>query len=119
VAHPLFHFGIGLAVGTAAILPSIAGKIRSGDRMAPWLGKRLITAYALGVFAVVPGLLHLAGLPGFICNGWWMNVFIFYHLMNKLKPGGMLGGEVLAVSCFALQYVLLLAALRTRLKPRV
>jgi len=86
--------------------------------MAPWFGKRLITAYALGLFAIIPGILRFVGMPEHMCNGWWMNVFIFYPVINKLKPGGMLVGEALVILCFALQYALLLAALRARLKPR-
>jgi hypothetical protein len=84
----------------------------------------LLAAYALGAFAVVPGLLPNLGVPQRIAAGWWMNLFLFHPLIDRARHGGVLVGEALIVTLFAAHYALVLSALwlarrRSELRDRV
>ena len=118
MAHSTMHFAIGLAVGTAALLPSVVKAARRGDKLAPPFARWIGIALALAMFAVVPNLLRSSGVPDAICSGWWMNVFLFHPLADRLKQGGMLIGELGIALILTFQYVLLLAALRRALGSR-
>lgn len=116
MAHSTLHFATGMLVASAAALPRLVRAWRGGlalaDRFAAWF----ILSFGLGIFAVTPALLRRLGVsPGF-CDGWWMNVFLFYPLMNKAKPGAETMGPMVLGACFACQYFALLAALHRRLR---
>ena len=112
MAHSAMHFTIGLAVGTAAFLPSVARALRRRDAVAPALARWIGASWALALFAIVPSLLRHLGVPDRVCSGWWMNVFLFHSFANRWKAGGMLIGELGVAACMTLQYVVLLVALR-------
>jgi hypothetical protein len=71
----------------------------------------LIAAYGLGLWAVLPGALKRVG----VADGWWMNVFLLHPLINRMKGGGVLVGEILLVFLFVLQYATILVAIRRRM----
>lgn len=118
MAHSTLHFTLGMALGTSMLVRSVLPGFTSARESAALFGKWLIVSYALGFLAIVPNLLRSIGVPEIICGGWWMNIFLFHPLVDKVKTGGMLIGEVGIISCFVLQYALLLAALRVRLHKR-
>jgi hypothetical protein len=116
VADAAFHFAMGLVLGTLGLLPGLVRKFRCNTDRATDYARWLVIAYALGAFTLLPGLLRRMGWPPAFCEGWWMNLFLFHPLINRLRPGGMLIGEMLILGCFAFQYGFLLAALRRRLR---
>ena len=110
MAHSLLHYSVGCIAGTMFMLPPVLLSMTAGKGLARTTGKWLLTAHACGVFAVVPGILRRLGLPDQFCDGWWMNLFFLHPLVNQLKHGGMLVGEMMLFLCIALQYILLLEA---------
>ena len=118
MAHSAMHFVIGLAAGTAVLLPSVVKAARADGKGAAAFAKWIGVSWALALFAIVPNLLRSLGVPDAICSGWWMNVFLFHPVADRLKPGGMLIGELGIALLLTFQYVLLLAALRRALGRR-
>jgi hypothetical protein len=119
MAHAAVHFAAGLAFGMAAGAPRLASHWRrSGGPLAPTVSRWLAGSWAAGLYALLPGVLDLAGLPGAFCDGWWMNVFVLHPLLNRLFPGGyVIGAGALGV-LLAAQYGVVLAALvRARRRP--
>lgn len=109
------HFTLGLAAGTCIFLPMVLRKLRAGEKCAPEIGRMIASSYAMAVFAIIPNLLRHAGLPVSFCNGWWMNLFFLNPLMDRIKPGGMLIGEIMVVVLFFVHYSITVFALaRTR-----
>jgi hypothetical protein len=111
MAHTVFHFAVGMAVGTAILLPAVYRRLKNNEATANPIRNWLIAAYGLGAWAVLPGALKRLG----VADGWWMNVFLLHPLINRMKGGGVLVGEILLVFFFVLQYVTILVALRRRL----
>jgi len=111
MADSTLHFALGLAIGTSILLPGLVKTITSGRITAPSVRRLLSTSYALGAFAIIPNILRHWGLPEFFCSGWWMNLFLFHPMLDKLKPGGALLGEILIVALFLLHYSLIIAAI--------
>ena len=72
----------------------------------------MLLSLALGIYACLPSLLRRAGVPGDICDGWWMNVFLGYSIVKHVFTSGGMPLGALAVTCaFGGQYVFLLAAI--------
>jgi hypothetical protein len=111
MAHSTIHFAAGVALGSAIALPSLIRSWRANDKLAPSFRYWLFLSYGLGVFAVIPGLLRRAGVPDGFCDGWWMNIFLFYPVINAVKSGGMITGGLAIALGFVAQYALMLAAL--------
>lgn len=88
-------------------------------RMAPRLGRMLLLSYCMGVYAIMPGILEHAGIPRAVCHGWWMNIFIFHHLLDMLEKGGLIVGTIGILSGFAVQYTLLMVALIVTRRRRI
>ena len=105
------HFALGLAVGTAVLLPSVLMKLRAREKTSHATGKLIAVSYALAGLAIVPNLLRHSGMPEYFCGGWWMNLFLFNPLLDRLKTGGMLIGEILIVLFFILHYFVILAGI--------
>ncbi|MFC1452492.1 hypothetical protein ACFLSJ_04010 [Verrucomicrobiota bacterium] len=118
MAHSTLHFSVGMIAGSAVAFHVLARAWRAGRGLARAFAAWLLVSYALGVFAVVPGLLRRLGVPDSICDGWWMNVFLFYPLINRVKPGAMTSGPIALAACFGAQYVILLAALRKLMRAK-
>ena len=116
MAHTALHFSLGLAIGTIIPAPSVFKQfMRTGRKSGP-LRLWLLASYALGTFATVPNILRSLGVPEIVCSGWWMNLFLFHPLIDRLENGGMLIGELILVGCFSFQYLALLLALRSVLR---
>lgn len=111
MADSSLHFAIGLAAGTAILLPGVLKRIVSGSKTSQSAGHLLAVSYALALFAIIPNILRHGGLPEFFCSGWWMNLFLFNPLLDKLKAGGMLIGEIMIVILFTTHYSLILLAI--------
>ena len=111
MAHSTMHFAVGLAAGTCILLPQVLAKIKAGEKTCKAIEKLLTCAYILAGFSVIPNILRHSGFPDSFCSGWWMNIFLLNPLLDKLKPGGMLIGEILIVLFFVLHYSIIIAAL--------
>lgn len=112
MAHSILHFSTGLALATAAYIPSLTRMFsRNLPHKSTITGNFLASSYAAGIFAIIPALLHRIGLPAWFCDGWWMNIFILHPLIDKLKNGGLLLGELLFAGCLVFQYAVLMYAL--------
>jgi len=116
VADRLLHFATGMVLGLVLFVPGVVRAWRAGDRLSPVLGRMIVTGLTVGGLAVVPSVLSRIGVPSAVCRGWWMNVFVFHPLLDRLRPGGLLIGEAATISLFCCQYVLVLVALRCRRK---
>jgi hypothetical protein len=116
MAHSTFHFSLGLAVGMLALLPGLLGRMKRKERLSPAVARWLFVAYSIGMFAIVPNLLRRVGIPDAVCTGWWMNIFLFHPLIDRVKDGGVLIAEVMVLGCFGLQYLLILVMLKRRLR---
>ena len=112
MAHTIFHFAVGMAIGTAVLFPPVYRSLTGNGNAAKPMRNWLLAAYGLGTWAVLPGALKWLG----IADGWWMNIFLLHPLINRFKNGGVLVGELLVTFFFVLQYVTVLIALRRRQK---
>lgn len=112
MAATTMHMALGMAVGSAIALPGICSKCRKDAPLADAFMRGIILSYGLGLYAAFPAFLGRLGVPGVICDGWWMNVFLGYPLLDTLKQGGMKMGAFLAGSIFCVQYTALLLAIR-------
>jgi len=112
VAHSAIHFAVGMAVGSAVAARPLARAWFSGGAIAGRLAQWLALSYALGLYAVVPALLRRAGVPAWVCEGWWMNVFLLHPLITALMAGGSVVGPTVLGMSIASQYTVLLVALR-------
>lgn len=118
MAHSILHFSAGLILGTVAFAGPVLRGLQTGMPVAARARRWLLLAYATGVLAVVPGFLRRLGMPEAVCTSAWMNVFVLHPLINQIKSGGMLVGELLFLACFGFQYaVLLMAILMGRCAP--
>lgn len=106
------HLALGLLLGTLWTTPRVWACWRAGQPLAGVLGRALLVTYGLACFAVFPSLLRRLGVPAAVCEGWWMNVFLGYPLLNRLRAGGLKLGALLIFALFALHYGVLLLAIR-------
>lgn len=115
MAHANLHMAAGMAVGTALTLLPVARAVFARAPLARPLGRMMIAAYALGVWALIPNLVTAAGGPGGIHNAIWANLFVFHAAIDRKEGGGLLIGELVMVAILVFQYALLIFALhRTR-----
>jgi hypothetical protein len=112
VAHSIFHFAFGVFLGTAIGLRSVIVSLCAKSRLSWPTARLLLLSYGLGALAVFPNVLRRMGYPDWFCQGWWMNICLFHPMIDRIRPGGMLIGELVFVACFIFQYMLLLYALR-------
>jgi hypothetical protein len=114
MAYSTIHFSLGMIVASALRLPPLARAWKEGQRLSRLFLLWFAWSYALGVFALIPNLLHRMGCPADLCAGWWTNVFLFFHLLNQPHYQGRKVGEFLILCLVAMQYGLLLAAIARR-----
>ena len=100
-----------------ALPPLVRGWLRR-DKLAARFRTWFLLSYGVGFYATIPGVLRWMGAPDAFCDGWWMNVFLFYPLINILKPGAMTSGPLALGACFAVQYALLLMAVKSYSRGR-
>ncbi len=115
MADRMFHFAVGMALGLALGLPTVVLAWRRRPRLGMLIARLVVLTYAFGLFAVVPGILRYLGVPSRICDGWWMNLFVFHPLVDQTKSGGLLSGvgAVCGLSAF-LYGLILLSIVRAR-----
>lgn len=111
MAESVFHFAVGLAVGTAAFMPAMVRRIRTGERMSGFFTKWFAAAFGLAVLAIIPGILVRMGLPERFLTSWWMNIFVLFPALNSLKHGGFIVGTAITLGCGAVLYLSLLLAI--------
>jgi hypothetical protein len=112
MAHSAIHFSIGMIAGSIATFPPIIKVWLGQAALTKKISRWLLISYVTGIYAIIPSLLGWLGLPNNFCNGWWMNIFLFHPLINKLGTTGRLIPATIAVFlCFIIPYTVLLAAL--------
>ena len=111
MAHSALHFSLGMSLGTLIAMPRLFRAWRASLKMSTPLARWFLLSFSLGTLAVLPGLLRRMGLPDSLCDGWWMNVCVFYPFLNKLKSGGDILGLAGISFLFAIQYGVLIATL--------
>ena len=109
-----------MALGSLLSAPRLLRALRRQEPLAEHFRYWFIASYAAGAFAIIPGLLRRLGASNALCDGWWMNIFLFYPAINHLKAGGMTMGPLLMGAILGLQYLslVLVLAWRLRLKQR-
>jgi len=110
MAHSTLHFSLGWLVGTAASAPAFCRAWMANYRLSPFFRRWFLRSYLIGIYAVIPGILRRMGVPDAICDGWWMNVFVLYPLVNRWKHGAVTLGPLVLGACLGAQYVILVAA---------
>ncbi len=111
MAHSSLHFFIGQLAGMVIFMPRLVRSFRRQQQLAFAFRSWLILSYSLAVFAIIPNILRRIGVPENICNGWWMNIFMFHSILDQIRHGGMLIGQAGIIACFSFQYVFLLTTL--------
>ena len=111
MAHPTLHIATGTAIGSIALLPFLANRWRSAGKLAQPIGVWLSVSWVLGCFACIPEVLSYVGLPPSFTDGWWMNIFVFNPLLDRIEPEGMLKGELSLVFLLGLQFTVIAAAI--------
>jgi hypothetical protein len=104
-----------MAVGSLFTVPPLLTAWLRKAPLASQFSRWFIASYAVGVYATIPGILRRLGAPDSLCDGWWMNVFLFYPWINEVKPGAETMGPLVLGACLGGQYLLLLCALTWRL----
>lgn len=118
MAHSTLHVAAGMAVATVVTLPPVLAAWRRGRPLSPPFARWFLACYAAGTYAVVPGILRRLGVPDAVCDAPIMNIFLFYPWINIIKPGGITMGPLVLGAFLGFQYLLLIAALITRRRPR-
>jgi len=113
MAHPALHGGLGMWAGMLAAAPLLFPGRTPVRRRAAAAGLWLIAAYAAGLWAIIPNLLSLAGLPEAWTASAWMNIFFFHTWLSAHKTGGALIGQLACGAAVAVQYGVLLLMLYT------
>jgi hypothetical protein len=112
MAHANLHMAAGMALGTAVTLYPVARAWMSRAPLARPVGRMLLAAYALGIWALVPNLVSAAGGPASIHHAVWSNIFLGHAVIDRRKDGGLLIGELVMVAVLLFQFTVLLLALR-------
>jgi len=112
MAQSTLHFAVGMGIGTLFAARPWLRAWRMREPMAEPFARWIVLACAGGIYATVPSLMRGLGFPEWVVSGWWMNIFALHPLMDQLRPGGILIGEVAVAGCFAAQYLLMLVAIR-------
>ena len=112
MAQSTVHVAVGVAAGTLVALPAVWRAWRRGDRLARPIGRGLLLAYGLGLFAVLPAILQRLGAGGAWTGAWWANGFIGFPLLRRLGLPSIVLGELLLALLFGLHYGVILLAIR-------
>lgn len=113
MAHANLHMAAGMVVGTAVTLLPVARAWLGGAPLARPVGRMLVAAYVVGVWALIPNLVTAAGGPAGIHEAVWANVFVGHAVIDRREGGGLLIGEAVMVAMLAFQYAVLVLALVT------
>jgi hypothetical protein len=110
MAHSTLHFSAGWILGSIFTAPSLARAWAGRQHLSLRFRNWFLVSYAMGIYAVMPGILRRLGVPDAVCDGWWMNIFVLYPLINDIKRGAVTSGPLMLGACLGFQYVLLVAA---------
>jgi hypothetical protein len=111
MAHANLHMAAGMVLGTAITVIPLARAWLGGAPLARPVGRMLLAAYAVGIWAIVPNLVSAAGGPAGIHHAVWSNVFVGHALIDRKRGGGLLIGELVMVAVLVFQYAVLVLAL--------
>lgn len=117
MAHANLHMAMGMALGTAVTVLPVARAWLARAPLARPVGRMLVAAYALGVWALVPNLVTSVGGPAAIHHNPVANIFVGHALVDRREGGGLLIGEVAMVAILVFQFAVLVAAI-ARARPR-
>ena len=112
MAQSTLHFSIGMALGTAFALPQLARAWKTGKKLASGFGCLFIYSYGLGLYATIPSILRHIETTESLTKEWWMNIFLFYPLIEKIDGPSIVLGELLIALLFGLHYIMLLLAIK-------
>lgn len=113
MAHAALHFAIGMTTGMVLLAPQLKRAWQKRERLYAAVKWWVLAAWGLGFAAITPSLLGYAGLPESICSGWWMNIFLLHALINRLCPQHLILSSFLFGGLLSLQYLVILAAIRS------
>jgi hypothetical protein len=111
MAQSTLHFALGMAAGSAWALPRVWRCWRQTRPMAAAIGRWLLLAYGLGLYASIPSVLRRItdGAPW--ATSGWTHVFLLYPLIEAFDLPSLALGELCIAGCFAAQYALILFAI--------
>lgn len=112
MAQSTLHFSIGMALGTVLALPQLARAWKTGKKLATLFGRLFIYSYGLGLYATIPSILRHIETTESLTKEWWMNIFLFYPLIEKIDGPSIVLGELLIALLFGLHYIMLLLAIK-------
>ena len=118
MAHANLHMAAGMALGTALTMYPVARAWVTRAPLARPVGRMLLAAYGLGIWALIPNLISAAGGPASIHHAFWSNIFLGHALIDRRKDGGLLIGELVMVAVLFFQFSVLLLALRRTPRAR-
>lgn len=112
MAQSTLHLSVGMLLGSLIALPQVRRAWRDGLPVAQAIGRWCLLAYSLGLYATLPAIIRrMIHTPEGLSGPWW-NVFLFYPLIERLELPSILLGELAAAGLFALQYIVILLAIR-------
>jgi hypothetical protein len=112
MAQSTLHLSFGMLIGTLlSIRPLWRAWVQDRPVARPIARWCLITL-AMGIIAVIPALVRRLGDNPDIGRGAGWNLFLFYPLLDRLPLPSILAGELAAAGLFALQYAVILLAIR-------
>ncbi|MDA1044335.1 MAG: hypothetical protein O3C57_03825, partial [Verrucomicrobia bacterium] len=72
-----------MTLGSLISAPRFLKALWRGEALSGHFRNWFIASYAAGIFAIIPGVLRRLGLSNALCDGWWMNIFLFYPAINE------------------------------------
>jgi len=111
MAQSTLHFAFGMAIGSAWVLPRLWRAWQRSARLAKEIGRWLLLAYGLGLYATLPSILRRVTSGAEWSTGPWTNLFCFYPLIEQIHAPSIALGELAIAACFAAQYGLILLAI--------
>lgn len=111
MAQSTLHFSFGMFVGSLIMLPRLWRRWIKNKPISITIGYWIIISVILGTYATIPGIIRRLFDCGDWAAYWWVNIFLFYPLIDKLNLPSIALGELCAASIFAAQYALILFAI--------
>ena len=111
MAQSTLHFSFGMLVGSAYMLPHLWRKWKQDSPLAKTIGAWIIISSALGLYATLPSILRRILGSGEWITSWWVNVFLFYPLIERLDLPSIALGELCTALIFVAQYAIILLAI--------
>jgi hypothetical protein len=112
MAQSTLHFAFGMAIGSAWALPALWRTWWKGTPVAGAIGRWLLLAYGLGIYATLPNILRRMTQDSEWTTGTWTHIFLLHPLIERLDLPSMAFGELAIAACFAAQYAVILIAIR-------